>query len=273
MRGIALAAFALGLTACVQTYASFQPYSSTVRTYRPVMGYAIVAYEGDIPALAQADGQVVGTVNVSGNGYAGAGDIRGRAMEEAARVGGTHLLIAGEGSSTSWAKITPDSATTTVYGNTATTTFKPGMAMPITRHRGAFVVVRVPPERWLDLPTSLRPVRGRHFKGDYPPRPKVTGAPGAADPPIAGNWYCTGDDAASMGMCFRAMPACQDSYRRLKEYGSRPCEARPEASCFSAKVGQSTQLSCHPTVQACRSQRDYTFSQGIEIIRECTSTP
>lgn len=273
MRSITLAALALGLMACVQTYAAFQPYSSTVRTFRPVMSYAIVAYEGDIPTLAHAEGQVVGTLNVSGNGYAGADAIRWRAMQEAAGVGGTHLLIAGEGSSTSWAQLTPDRATTTVYGNTATTTYTPGAQMPITRHRGAFVVVRVPPERWLDLPVPLRPVQGRHFTGDLPRQRQVTDAPGAADRPIAGNWFCTGDDAGTMGMCFREVPACQDSYERLKQYGSNPCVTRTEASCFSAKVDQSAQISCHPTTQACRSQRDYVFGLGNEIVRECTSTP
>jgi hypothetical protein len=276
MRSITLAAFAFGLTACVQTYVAFKPYSSTVRTSRPVMGYAIVAYEGDIKTLAQADGQVVGTLDVSGNGYAGADDIRSRAMDEAARVGGTHLLIAGEGASTSWAQITPDRATTTVYGNTATTTYTPGAEIPITHHRGAFVVVRVPPERWLDLPVSLRPVQGRHFKGDYPGQRKVTGAPGATDPPIAaarGNWFCTGSDVVTTGVCFRTMSACETSYEKLKQYNYQPCVERPEATCFSAKASQSGLISCHPTMQACRAQQDYSFAQGHEIARECTATP
>lgn len=276
MRGITLAAFALGLTACTRTFVDFKPYSSTVGNFRPVMSYAVVAYEGDISTLAQVGGVVVGTLNVSGNGYADTDDVRSRAMDEAARVGGTHLLVAGEGSSTNWAQITPDRATTTVYGNTATTTYTPGAEIPITRHRGAFVVVRVPPERWLDLPSSLRPVSGRHFKGAYPGQREVTGAPGSADPvtaPIDGNWFCTSDDATTMGMCFRAATACQDTYEQLKQYGSKPCVAWPEATCFSVKRGPSAQISCHPTMQACRSQRDYAFGQGNEIIRECTSTP
>lgn len=101
MRGITLAAFALGLTACTRTFVDFKPYSSNVSNFRPVMSYAIVAYEGDISILAQAGGVVVGTLNVSGNGYADTDDVRSRAMDEAAKVGGTHLLVAGEGSTTS----------------------------------------------------------------------------------------------------------------------------------------------------------------------------
>ena len=276
MKGITLAAFALALTACAHTFVDFKPYSSTVGTFRPVMTYAIIAYQGDIATLAQAGGVVVGTLNVGGNGYADAADIRVRAVDEAARVGGTHLLVAGEGSSTSWAQITPDRATTTVYGNTATTTYTPGAEIPITRHRGAFVVVRVPPERWLELPGTLRPVLGRHFKGAYPGQRVVAGAPGSTDPPaaapISGNWFCTSDDAATMGMCFRAVTDCNDIYEKLRQYGSKPCAPRLEATCFSVKRGSSALISCHPTMQACRSQRDYSFGQGNEIVRECTST-
>lgn len=118
---------------------------------------------------------------------------------------------------------------------------------------------------------------GRHFRGAYPGQQVVTGAPGSAVPlvaaPINGNWFCTSDDAAMMGMCFRTTTACQDSYEQLKQYGAKPCVTRSEATCFSVKMEQSVQLSCHPTMQACRAQRDYAFGQGNEIVRECTSTP
>lgn len=242
------------------------------------MRYTVVAYEGDIPELAKADGKVVGTLDVSGNGYAGADDVRERALEEAAAVGGTHLLIAGEGSSTSWAQITPDRATTQVYGNTATTTYTPGTQLPITRHRGAFVVVRVPPSRWIELPVALRPAPGYHFKGRYLRKQQSSRASQEPHAPPAGrqapeNWSCVPSSANRPGMCFRTSQACEDAYETLEQNEPVPCEPAEEATCFSSLVADDPiALSCHPSMQDCRAQRDLYFGQGHEIVRECTQS-
>lgn len=105
---------------CSRTWVKFKPYSAAAPRAPAVMGYAIVTYEGDIPALAQAEGYTIGSLEVDGNGFANSEDVRLRATVEAAEYGGTHVVVANEGSSTSWAQISPDRATTTFQGNTAT---------------------------------------------------------------------------------------------------------------------------------------------------------
>lgn len=140
------------------TRASFTPYRATTAALPPICRAAVVAYEGDIDTLAGAGGEIVGTLEVRGNGFTGRSDVRARASSEAAQRGGTHVLVAGEGSSTTWTQTTPTTATTRVYGNTATTTVTPGTVVPVSRPHGGFVIVRVPPEKWLYLPQELRPV-------------------------------------------------------------------------------------------------------------------
>jgi hypothetical protein len=273
-----------GASACAETHADFQPYSSTSRGYTRVMRIAILAYEGDIPTLIGAGGEIVGTLSIGGNGYADSNDVRYRAVEQAAAVGGTHLLIAREGSSLSLAQVTPDRATTTVYGNTATTTYTPGAQVPINRPNGRYVVVRVPPQRWSELPTTLRPVAGQHYQG----RPvvarrvtgapgasvRVTGAPGASVMPQsrASSWFCTNGSTPDFGLCVRSFEGCEKALVDLKQYGATACTSATEATCFSWKTknAEPAMLSCHPSLAACRRQHDYAFGQGGIIARECT---
>lgn len=260
---------------CSRTWVKFKPYSAAAPRAPAVMGYAIVTYEGDIPALAQAEGYTIGSLEVDGNGFANSEDVRLRATVEAAEYGGTHVVVANEGSSTSWAQISPDRATTTFQGNTATTTLQPGTRMRVVRPHGAFIVVRVPPHRWLDLPATIRPILGTHFKGEYPRRLSVSGPPGAGmAPPTAVQststfaWSC-GAAADQHGMCFRTVDMCNDFQARLGKQHVM-CVGRREAHCFSyAKEGR-TLLSCHPTIEACRAFRDYAFTNGGAIVQECT---
>lgn len=270
-----LIGFVMCLVACEQTQAHFTPYSAQSVNLRKVVEYTIVAYRGDIPALVNAGGELVGSLDVNGNGFASADDVRSRALYEAAEIGGTHLLLASEGATTSWAKISPDTATTTVYGNTATTTVTPGAEMPVTKHHGAFLVVRVPPGRWLDLPVGLRPVPGRHFRGEYPGQQHVTGAPGSIDEspitaPQSASWSCSITQDGNDGVCFRGVQQCEAWRARLNQVATTPCTPTVQATCFSFEANGAPSMLCHPTTAACRSQRDYMFTRGERIIQECT---
>lgn len=268
-----LALFAAG---CARTFADFEPYSATSKRLKKVVGSAVIAYEGDIPFLAQAGGEVIGSISVSGNGFADVEDIRARAQGDAADVGGTHVIIAQEGSSTSWAKISPDRVTTTSYGSTATSTYTPGAQVPITRHSGSFVVIAVPAEQWLSLPPELRPAESKLVRSNAR-RHQMVGGPGAQSalapsraPSLRENgWYCSVADDHS-GLCVRDARECQTAYEELKAHGFAPCEAVQTAWCFSSmRAGNGPTLSCAQSIAACRGYRDYSFGNGSSITQEC----
>lgn len=258
-----------GLTGCARTWVEFTPYRAGAGGM-PLLTYAVVAYEGDISSLAAAGAEIVGSLEVSGNGFASGDNVRGRAMEEAARHGGTHLLVAAEGSTVTWTQTTPDRATTTISGNTAHTTVYPGAQVPVTRHSGAFVIVRVPPSRWGDLPPRLQPVTGRHLAGPWPMPPRRTRVPTASGGGAStARWYCMSGPTSDLGVCYRRNDQCQYAHAEFAKHGYATCQRRGTAACFS---GRNTGLSCHPTDEACQAQRDYAFSQGDDIVRECTDS-
>lgn len=254
---------------CVNTWVDFKPYSTATLGRQPVLQTTILAYEGDIEALALAGAEIVGVLQVRGNGFASPYHIRRRALHEAARLGATHILLGNERSIVSWVQITPDRATTRISGNRATTTYQPGAQMPVTNHSGSFVLVRVPPEHWIQLPEGLRPVPGRHLSGELPPQ-ATTHAGSSAAPPERASWYCTSGQRVAAGMCFRTEMECRELRERLAAHRYSPCRGSASAFCFSFESEEGTRLLCHPTIESCQAQRDYAFSQGQEIRRECS---
>jgi hypothetical protein len=277
----------IALTACARTWIDYQPYSTQTSAQAKVVNYTLVAFEGDIEALARAGGFVVGTIQVRGNGYAGEDDIASRARLEAANYGGTHIILAGKGSSVSLAKITPDRAHTsgTVSGNTynATTTYQPGVSVPVTRHRAGYVVVRVPVDHWRDLPAALRPAYGRHYDNpafagtQRPVERTVRGAPGSdsrergttpSDGIADDAWSCTRAPNGN-GICFRREAGCRQARAQLADHGYSSCIGQSFALCFVYERNDERGLSCHPDRVACRLQRDFHFSRGDSLIRAC----
>lgn len=257
---------------CVRTWAEFTPYSSAARSAAPMLHKAVFAYEGDIESLAYARAQIIGTLRINGNGWAGKGDLRYRALTEAASYGGTHVILGSEAGSASWHKITSDRATTTLQGNTATTTFEPGREVRVTKFSGGYVIVRVEYRDWPRLPAELQPRPGLHYTPatEAPQSAAVSqggtspgSAPGATTSAEVGwGWFCI-TRSETLGICFRELDRCKNASRRLgTAYGA--CEGRREAYCFSTGA-----FRCHPTMQACRTQRDYEFSQGKSIVAEC----
>ena len=155
IRSLCVALFAT-LASCAQTAVDFSPYSAT-SVQRGLTDRAVFAFPGDVATLHAADGELLGSIAIDGNGFASRDDVRQSALREAAARGGTHVFIASEEADTNWAKLTNDRVVTTVSSNTATTTFRPGAIIPITTHHGSFVVVRVAAEHWRGLPWALRP--------------------------------------------------------------------------------------------------------------------
>lgn len=153
-----VAAVALAATACM-VHTEFRPHSATTR-YRPVVETAVLAYDRDIPTLAAAGAEVVGTITARGNGFSSPSRVRYDAARDAAGYGGTHVVVAAERDDTDVVRVTADRAVTRVSGGTVVTTYEPGARVPVTRHTVYMVVVRVPPCRWRELPDGLRPQTG-----------------------------------------------------------------------------------------------------------------
>src|SRR5262249_15204420 len=128
------------VTMCVE--AAQRAASTHIDPYIPLprdnaaMLRAGVSLDGNVDSLASAGAEVVGTLSVHGNGYASKSFVLATAAEEGARAGGTHVIVAATDTSVSSEQITPDRATTTVTGRTATTTFTPGATMRVSRHSG-----------------------------------------------------------------------------------------------------------------------------------------
>ena len=98
-----------------------------------------------MPYLLGAGGTVLGSMDVEGERFADSDDVRNRAMDDAARAGGTHLLVHDEDS---------DLAIDHHAGP---------HGVGYLQDKGAYVVVRVPAERWASLPPGLQPVPGRNY--------------------------------------------------------------------------------------------------------------
>lgn len=276
-------AFVLACANCAATTTDFHPYSATAVKHA-VTEQAVFAYPGDVAKLKAAGGELVGWLTVGGNGFASRDDVRDQALVEAAARGGSHVLIFDESAETSLVQLTNDRAMTTVNGNTATTTFQPGMVAPVTRHNGTFAIVRVPPHAWSELPPQLRPMPNRYAllhmgpdqdKPGSEPTVRPAQEPAAqananttpADPPAAEqNWFCqTSGDA---DVCFRDRAACDASI------DNPACERESAAYCFSSDAGSGSVASmrCHATVDGCHIERDAAFASGAHISNECTDS-
>lgn len=150
-------ALAITLSGCGLARAEFTPRSVTIAR-GPVTETAMVFYEGDLAALEKAGAEVQGKLELHGNAYAGATTLEKKAKAEGAAAGGTHVMLVDESWTHTESKITSDTATTRSNGDgTYRTTFTPGMTQTRSNMHATYAVVRVPPERWGDLPAQLRP--------------------------------------------------------------------------------------------------------------------
>lgn len=142
---------------CVRTWADFRPYSAVTRDLSPLVDSALLAYEGDAELLRQAGAIQVGDFDVGGNVMADRSDVRERALMEAAAAGGTHVLIANEGSERADIQIAPATAVTTTTQTGAVTAFNPARTIAASRWSGNYIVLRVTKDQWENLPDGLKP--------------------------------------------------------------------------------------------------------------------
>jgi hypothetical protein len=99
---------------------------------------AALANETDVPTLEQAGGVSIGEMDSSGGWAARGSELLEDARIEAAENGGTHIVLTDSDS--------PDARSAPTYAE-------------MSRRQARFLVYRVPPVNWRELPGRLRPVR------------------------------------------------------------------------------------------------------------------
>ena len=269
----------IACVSCAHTSVDFSPYSAA-SVKAALTDRALFAFPGDVAQLHAVGGELLGTLAIDGNAFATRDDLRERALDEAATMGGTHVFISGEEANTNWAKVSNDRMVTRVSGNTATTIFRPGLAVPITTRHGTFVVVRVRVERWSELPRALRPQPNDHAQQrllanlDSATNDTATNdKPDNAAAETTANWYCQALDDAEQ--CFREKAACPTVDKDI------PCDDEAQAYCFAAtgvaasetaEPSHAGDLRCYATIAGCRSARDRAFASGSQIVNECTES-
>jgi hypothetical protein len=128
---------------CVRTSSHWQPHKSGP-SFGSVVAKPLRIYRGDIEDVAAVRGvEVLGVVYVSGNKHARESHLQAEAEAEAGARGGTHILM--------------EKAWESYRGTVAVPAGNTVIASPVTDVNAAYIVLRVPPERWPDLPEHLRP--------------------------------------------------------------------------------------------------------------------
>lgn len=173
-RTFLLAAIAL-VAGCASASVSYHPRSAVPSP--AVTDRALMAYEDDVKVLAEAGGTVLGELHGGGNGYADREDVQAKACEEAARRGGTHVLILKEGYSQRVTTVPGSEHVDTTMnrqGTQATTnvSYMPPQDFVVDLPVGSYLVVRVPPSQWQALPNGLRPTEP--FKGNWWETPRAS---------------------------------------------------------------------------------------------------
>lgn len=128
------------LTGCAQVTTTYTPSKAVYADgVRPTVNIASVAYQGDMPALMQAGGEVIGRMEGTAGASVEEAALRERIRIDAAARGATHVVF-----ETTREQAAPP--TGMVQGG--------GTGAP--RSRVIFVLIRVPTERWATLPESLQ---------------------------------------------------------------------------------------------------------------------
>ncbi len=158
-RGASIVALVIALVGCgASTSVKFKPRDASSARAPAVVDRAVVAFRDDAELLASAGAEILGSLEIKGSATADEDDVRSRAIVEAAKVGGTHALIAVERTAEEWEQITEDG--TRSWGGAGTKLHsQPTEGVIVNRKtsRGMFIVIRVPIERWPELPAPLQP--------------------------------------------------------------------------------------------------------------------
>jgi len=119
---------------------------------------ALVAYKGDLRALLEAGGDVIGQMDGSGNGFAGHADVEARVRRDAAELGATHVVFISsydEEDSTPVQYQTTCNARSTGSRATADCTTASTGGVRFYRPHAGYTLIRVPARRLTELPVAL----------------------------------------------------------------------------------------------------------------------
>jgi hypothetical protein len=152
----------LVLGACAATA---QFHSKTGREYAAVAQSAVRCDEQEMPAVMNAGGMIIGTIDAHGMTLqATDGDVADKAAKVAAESGGTHVLLTEKGEEI-YTQFNPAQTNTQCQSTDGAVncqeTYTPASTSTYTKPTAKFVVVRVPPENWAKLPETLRPIPPR----------------------------------------------------------------------------------------------------------------
>ena len=138
--------FLLPFLACVST--QFEPYSAAQHYPDAKIAYATRIFEGDLATIAKVGGRVIGKMKAEGSGSGvNNDDMIKRVGENAPDYGGTHFFLT-------------DSSVDRYF--TATGNAWTGYQGPFISHEdheANFIILRVEPDRWKELPKALQPHR------------------------------------------------------------------------------------------------------------------
>ena len=132
------------LQGCASAGLEFRPYLRSM-PHSALLTRAVRVDRRDVPALAQAGAIVIGHISAYGAGFSGPAALEEAAEFEAARRGGTHLVVDSPRANDDRSRLQVELS---------------------------FAVVRVTDMSALDkLAAHLRPHRGVHYEGDLPRTP------------------------------------------------------------------------------------------------------
>jgi hypothetical protein len=131
---------------------NYRPYISGKQP--PLLTRARIAYEGDVQALADAGGFLIGTIDADADDDFRS-SIEDEARDIAAERGGTHVILTNQSVAQQLVQIAPDRVHVAPDGNGYTATYHSG-SVPINIASATYAVIRVPKKHWHRLPANLR---------------------------------------------------------------------------------------------------------------------
>jgi hypothetical protein len=162
------------LAACARVGTTYTPVKAEYKNgMNRTVSLAAVAYEGDVPALINAGGEVIGRMDGAGNGFSGHGDVQERVRRDAAERGATHIVFVAAHAEEDR---TPVQYNTACKNGVCTTTQSGGFRFD--RPYASYLLVRVPLANSGRLPVALRGGRPNTLA------PSSPGSGGASPLPI-----------------------------------------------------------------------------------------
>lgn len=145
--------------ACAAGCVSATFHSKTGQNYSSLTPRAVVVADEEARQV-ESIGTVIGTISTNGTADKETADLTDKAAEIAAKNGGTHVILSQEGT-IDYTTYTPEHTTERCHdyddGYKCRVSYHPASENTTSRPTAEFVVVRVPPERWGQLPETLRP--------------------------------------------------------------------------------------------------------------------